>query len=77
MNVIIQESLRFQVIVCNKLPITTKDIEDLKEPKKIKHCDTKKLQAIALYSSFRRKNKLSFCSTIKIYEVILVERRFQ
>ncbi|KAK4881594.1 hypothetical protein RN001_004913 [Aquatica leii] len=59
---------QFQANVCNKLPMKTKDIEDLEDPKKIKHCDTKKLQAIALYSS-----------TTKMYEVILVgvERRFQ
>ncbi|KAK4875289.1 hypothetical protein RN001_011711 [Aquatica leii] len=62
------EQWRFQANVCNKLPMKTKDIEDLEDPKKIKDCDTKKLQAIALYSS-----------TTKMYEVILVgvQRRFQ
>ncbi|KAK4874964.1 hypothetical protein RN001_014324 [Aquatica leii] len=45
-----------------------------KNQKKLKLCDTKILQAIALYSCFKKKNKLSFCSTIKTHEVILVER---
>ncbi|KAK4886029.1 hypothetical protein RN001_002300 [Aquatica leii] len=50
--------LRFQANVCNKLPMKTKDIEDLEDPKKIKDCDTKKLQAIALYSSTTKCTKL-------------------